>query len=48
MTDEEVLNKYEEMQKMFDNLPNPIHEPKRFAAYVKMYKYFKERQQKRE
>jgi hypothetical protein len=24
-------------------LPNPIHEPKRFGWFVKMYNYYKER-----
>jgi hypothetical protein len=44
MTDDEVLQAYDEMLKEWgDKLPNPIHEPIRFAYYVRMYKYFKER-----
>jgi hypothetical protein len=44
MTDEEILKAYEEIvQEWGDKLPNPEHEPRRFAYYVNMYKYFKER-----
>jgi hypothetical protein len=44
MTDEEVLRAYDEMLKEWNgNLPNPIQEPIRFAHYVKMYKFYKER-----
>lgn len=42
MSDEEVLAAYEEMVDIWgDKLPNPDHEPKRFAFYVRMYQYFK-------
>lgn len=30
----------EEFLKMFPNCPNPEHEPKKFAHYVKMFRYF--------
>ena len=44
MTDEEIIKMYEEMVNMWgDKLPNPEHEPIRFAYYVKMYKYLKEK-----
>lgn len=40
---EEVKKHIEEMHKMFGDLPDPKHEPKRFAYYVKLYKFFKTR-----
>lgn len=41
MSDEEVIRHYENMKEVFKNdLPNPEHEPLRFAYYVKLYKYF--------
>ena len=44
MTNEEIIKMYEEMVKMWgDKLPNPEHEPIRFAYYVRMYKYLKEK-----
>jgi hypothetical protein len=44
MTDEEVLAFYEELVAYFgDRLPNPEHEPRRFAHCIKMYRYYKER-----
>lgn len=44
MTNEEIENMIEEMQKMFgDDLPNPIQEPIRFAYYIKLYKFYTER-----
>ena len=43
MTDEEVLKMYEDMLEYFGELPNPEHEPRRFAHYVKVYKYYKEK-----
>ena len=42
MTDEEVLRKYAEMERIFGQLPSPIHYPKQFAYYVKLYKHFYE------
>ena len=44
MTDEQIKAAYNEMVKMWgDRLPNPEQEPIRFAYYVRMYKYFKEK-----
>ena len=43
MTDEEALNLYEQMVEYFGFMPSPIHEPIRFAHYVKVYRYYKER-----
>lgn len=43
MTDEEVLKMYEDMLEYFGELPNPEHEPRRFAHCVKVYRYYKER-----
>jgi hypothetical protein len=43
MTNEEVIKMYEEMLEWFGQLPNPQHEPIRFAHYVKIYKYYKQR-----
>jgi len=42
-TDQEIQKMYEEMQEMFNDLPNPDHEPRRFAYYVKLYLYYKGR-----
>lgn len=44
MTDEEVLRMYDAMLEYFGELPNPEQEPKRFAHYVKMYRYYKARE----
>ena len=44
MTDEEALKMYEEMVEFFGEVPNLEHEPIRFAYYVKLFKYYKERQ----
>jgi hypothetical protein len=44
MTDEQIEAAYNEMVQMWgDKLPNPEQEPIRFAYYVRMYKYFKEK-----
>ena len=40
LTDEEVLKMYDDMLEYFGELPNPEHEPRRFAHYVKVYKYY--------
>jgi hypothetical protein len=41
MTDEDALMQYERMKEIFgDSLPDPEHEPIRFAHFVKMYKYY--------
>ena len=46
MTDEEVMELFTEMQKMFgDDLPNPEQEPIQFAYYIKLYKSYKERKE---
>lgn len=44
MTNEEVLAFVQEMEDHFGELPNPEQEPKRFAYYVLMFKYYKSRQ----
>lgn len=41
MTDEEVIKEYEAMKEHFGELPNPEQEPRRFAYYVKLWKYYK-------
>lgn len=38
---EDQLKEIEEFCEMFPNAPNPEHEPKRFAWYVKLFRYFK-------
>ena len=43
MTDDEVMKMYEEMLEYFGQLPHPEHEPIRFAYYVKLFRYYKER-----
>jgi hypothetical protein len=43
LTDEEVLKMYEDMLEYFGELPNPEQEPRRFAHYVKVYKYYNAR-----
>lgn len=43
MTDEEVKIVVEEMERMFGKLPDPLHEPIQFAHYVKLYRYYVER-----
>lgn len=39
MTDEELQKTIEAMEERLGILPSPIHEPKRFAWYVKLYKH---------
>jgi hypothetical protein len=46
MTDEEVKIVVEEMERILGKLPDPIHEPIRFAHYVKVYRYYVERNNK--
>jgi hypothetical protein len=46
MTEEEVKIVVEEMERMLGTLPDPIHEPIRFAHYVKLYRYYIERNSK--
>ena len=46
MTDEEVLAKYKELEDYYGgNLPDPEHEPIRFAYYVKLFKYYKPKEE---
>lgn len=40
MTEEELNKVLDEMFEIWETLPSPVHEPKRFAAAVKMFKYF--------
>jgi hypothetical protein len=40
MTDEELTKIIQKMEDRFGSLPNPEHEPKRFAWYVKVFKYY--------
>jgi hypothetical protein len=44
MTDEEVLQYYNEIEKWYGSLPSFEHEPIQFANKVKLYKYYKERE----
>jgi hypothetical protein len=46
MTDEEVKIVVEDMERVFGKLPDPLHEPIRFAHYVKVYRYYVERNSK--
>jgi hypothetical protein len=39
MTEEEVESMYLQMEERFGALPSVEHEPKRFAWYVKLFKY---------
>lgn len=42
MTDEQIQQALEEMLTIFGGrLPSPEHEPRRFAYYVKMYRYLR-------
>lgn len=43
MTDDEVVMIIEEMERMFGKLPDPLHEPIRFGYYVKLYRFYVER-----
>ena len=43
MTDEELEETIREMEEMLGELPSPIHQPRIFAHYVKLYKYYKHR-----
>ena len=37
MSNEEVLHHYQRMVQIYGTLPDPDHEPKQFAYYVKLY-----------
>lgn len=43
MTEKEIKDFYKEMIDYFKVLPSPEKEPKRFAYYVKIFKYYKMR-----
>jgi hypothetical protein len=43
ITEEQILKLVEDMERMLGPLPHPEHEPIRFAHYLKLYKYYKER-----
>jgi hypothetical protein len=45
LKDEEIIQRLDEMYERLGPLPNPIHEPKRFAWFVKLYNYYKQRQE---
>lgn len=40
MTDQEILDFVKGMEEYFGELPNPEQEPRRFAYYIKLYKYY--------
>jgi hypothetical protein len=44
MSDDDILKFVTEMEEFYGSLPSPIHEPIRFAHYIKMYRYYRERQ----
>jgi hypothetical protein len=44
MTDKEALEKYKELEEYFGTLVNFEHYPKQFAYQVKLFNYYKERQ----
>lgn len=45
MTEEEILKFVGEMEEHFGSLPHPVHEPIRFAHYIKVYKYYLEQRE---
>jgi hypothetical protein len=41
MTDQEALDMYKDMERIYGNaLPDPEHSPILFAYYVKLYKFY--------
>lgn len=47
MSDEEIISFYEELKAYYkDTLVNFEHYPRQFATQVRLYKYYKEREQK--
>ena len=40
MNDTEVLHHYQRMVEIYGSLPDPVHEPKQFAYFVKIYKKY--------
>lgn len=44
MSEKEILEFYNDMCEHYgDSMPNPEHEPRRFAFYVKLFKYIRNR-----
>jgi hypothetical protein len=41
LTDAELNDAIDEMYRMFETIPNPEQEPKRFAAYVKLCRHLR-------
>lgn len=41
MTDDEIEFILNEMESMFDCLPNPMTQPRAFRYYIKLYKHIK-------
>jgi hypothetical protein len=48
VTDKEAMNFYEEMEQFFGELPNFEHHPRQFAHCVKVYKYYKARNEQKD
>jgi hypothetical protein len=47
MTDDEVLNFYNELKEFYgDTLANFEHHPKQFQNQVKLYRYYKEKNER--
>lgn len=46
MTDDELNAILIDMERIMGSLPHPIHEPIRFAHYVKMWRYYRSREYK--
>jgi len=44
MSNEEAELEYKKFLLMFPNHPSPVHYPKSFAYYVKLYKFLKGKQ----
>jgi hypothetical protein len=44
MNEKQLDEILDEMYAMFSIVPSPEHEPKRFAYYVKLYRYLKGKQ----
>jgi hypothetical protein len=44
MSEDEIIKMYEEMEAFFGALPNFEHHPIQFAHHVRVFKYYKGRQ----
>ena len=44
MTDEELISRVNEIEEKMGSLPSPEHEPLRFKHFVKMYNFYKSRE----